>query len=338
MKRKLALVIVAGMILVGCGNDAQQSIPQGSNGREFHLQEEEVIDESEEYTETSTEDNSVQAEDSSSQVTSLNLLNKFLGLGGDIVEAISDVDISVDSYEGVHFFDYAIGDVISIDEIKEGISKSGWGEEMILSYSILYEDTYEPILVVRVADNPNFPEENNCLLFFMAKDGEVHLVSYNDTMTSEYTYSYVGNNGIISYNSQPLGRNNANVIENVTYIVDTEGQIEVLFNETLAESYEAEYMGEDYRAFAIFADMYGEGNYSYISVVKWGSEQYYTLYSDDSDPSLDTKFIEACEKEGIKVYNREELLPLVNIYISELGYDIDMAELDKHEAKWQELD
>ncbi len=338
MKRKLALVIVAGMILVGCGNDAQHTIPQGSNGREFHLQEEEVLDESEEYTETSTEDNSVQAEDSSSQVTSLNLLNKFLGLGGDKVEAVSDVDISVDSYDGDHFFDYSVGDNISIEQIKEGISNSGWGDEMVLSYMFLYEESSEPILIVRVTDNPNYPDENNCFLFFTEKDGEVHLVSYKDTMTDEYTYSYVGSNGIISYNSQPLGSSSASVIENVTYIVDAEGQMEVLFNETLAESNEAEYMGEDHRAFAIFADMYGDGNYSYISVVKWGSEQYYTLYSDDSDTTLDTKFVEACEKEGIKVYNRDELIPLINEYISELGYDVDMAELDAHKAEWQKLD
>ncbi|MCR5202466.1 MAG: hypothetical protein K6D02_05195 [Lachnospiraceae bacterium] len=331
MKRKLALVLVAGTILVGCGNNVQQNIPQESNGREFHLQEENVTDESEESTEISIADSSV-------EVANIELLKGFLGVEGDKVEAVSDVDISIDSYDGDHFFDYVVGDNISIEQIKEGIRNSGWGDEMVLSYMFLYEESSEPILIVRVADNPNYPDENNCLLFFAEKNEEVHLVSYNDTMTDEYTYSYVGNNGIISYNSQPLGRNNANIIDNVTYIVNAEGKMEVLFNETLAGAYEAEYMGDDHRAFALFADMYDEGNYSYISVAEWGSDKYYTLYSDDSDPSLDTKFIETCEKEGIKVYNREELLPLVNIYISELGYDIDMAELDKHEAKWQELD
>jgi hypothetical protein len=49
-------------------------------------------------------------------------------------------------------------------------------------------------------------------------------------------------------------------------------------------------------------------------------------------------FVEACDKEGIKVYNRDELLPILNGYIQELGYEEDITDLDNKVAKWNELD
>ena len=106
----------------------------------------------------------------------------------------------------------------------------------------------------------------------------------------------------------------------------------------MAVASEAEYMGDGHSAFAIFAEMYADGNWSYVSVLECGSDKYYVLYSDGSDTDLDARFIEACDKEGIKVYNRDELLPILNGYIQELGYEEDITDLDNKVAKWNELD
>ncbi|WP_176764311.1 hypothetical protein [Butyrivibrio sp. INlla18] len=332
MKRRIAMILVASLMLVGCGSVKVKEIDEEMVGRQSSTEESSLEATTAEATEETTE---VEEE---KEVPAVDLLYNFLGVDGKTASAVSDVEISVDSYDGEHYFDYKVGDAISLEEIKTGISKSGWGDEMKLSYTFFYQDKKSPILAVLVPDNPNYKDENNCLLFFAVKDGEVHLVSYKDTMCDEYTYGYVGQGGLLSYKSQPLGRSSGNLLINKTYIVDKDGQLVDLFNETMAVASEAEYMGDDHRAFAIFAEMYADGNWSYVSVLECGADKYYVLYSDGSDTDLDARFIEACDKEGIKVYNRNELLPILNGYIQELGYEEDITDLDNKVAKWNELD
>lgn len=337
MKRKLVTLLTACVLLVGCGNtNVPQTLPEETEGKELDSEQDAVTEES--VSDVSSE---AASEASTAEVTvelsSIDLLKGFLGIEDESAKAISDVDISIDSYDGVHYFDYAPGAEISIDELKNGVSKSGWGENMKISYTFIYEETENPILVLLIPDNPNYTDENFCIMVFAAKDGEVHLVSYKDYLTDESTYGYVGKNGLLSYRSHPMGRSSSNVLVNNSYVVEADGQIKELFNETMAVPSEAAYMADEHRVFAIFSEMYGEDNYSHISVLHCGSEDYYTLYSDGSNNSLDFSFVDACEKEGIKVYNREELLLKVNEYIKGLGYDIDVSALDENAASWQQL-
>lgn len=338
MKRKLVMILAASMMLVGCGDLTKEATEEAT------VQASEVEDDAD--TEDSKEDESAEAateassedSDEDSEANAMDLLKGFLGENEDLVEAVCDVDISVDSYYGQHLFDFDEGDELTIEDLKAGLENGEWADESKLSYTFFYEDTESPVLVVRVPDNPNYPDENNCILFFTVEDGEVHLASCKDTMMDETTHNYVGINGLISYKAQPLGRSCGNVLVNNTYVVDEEGQLVQILSETMCVESEAEYMGETYRAFGLFAEMYGEENWSYISMVECGSETYYVLYSDESDIALDAAFIDACDKEGIKIYTRDELLPLINGYIEELGFDADIADLDNNAAEWDELD
>ena len=316
MKKRIVICLMACMLLAGCENVTGQS--QKPAVMNPAVTEESAVNEN-------------------SDASAMELFKSFLGIEGEAVSAVSDVEISVDDYDGAHLFDFKQGDKVSIEDIKLGISNSEWADENKISYTFFYENTESPVLAVLLPYNPNYPDENNCILFFNIVDGDVHLASYKDVMADCATYSHVGKDGLISYNSLPLGRSSSGLICNETYIVDKDGQLVKILNEFIIAHTEAEYYIDKERAFALFYEMYSDDNYSQISKAECGSDTYFVLYSNENDAALDESYIEACDKEGIKIYTRDELLPVINDYVKKQGFDADISDLDNNKAEWEEL-
>ncbi len=327
MKERIVICLMACMMLAGCGKATGQFI-------EPSILNPAVTEESTVLTPAVTEETTV---NENSDASAMELFKGFLGIEGEAVSAVSDVEISVDDYDGAHIFDFKQGDKVYIEDLKRGILNGEWADENKILYTFFYENTESPVLAVLIPYNPNYPDENNCTFFFNVVDGEVHLASYKDVMADGATYSYVGKDGLISYNALPLGRSSSGLIFSETYIVDKDGQLVKILKELMIAHTEAEYHVDDERAFALFYEMYSDDNHSYISKAECGSETYFVLYSDETDTALDESYIEACDKEGIKICTRDELIPVVNEYIKKQGFDADIADLDNNKAEWGEL-
>lgn len=354
MKKKVVMMLIACMLVGGCGIDTtldtkgeadDAAVEESKEENDDASSEESVEDDSDESSSKSDDETDVASEASTQEeeeaeieeASDMELFNRFLGVEGDSLEAVSDVDIVAVDYNDVQFFDFKKGDEFSVSDIKEGISKSGWGDDMIADYTFFYEDTDSPVLVIRVPNNPNYSDENNLLMFFKVQDGEVHLVNYKDTMCVEYTSNYVGSNGLVSYNAYPLGMSSSGIMLNDTYIVDEDAQMILIYEETMYSVSEAEYVSDINEAFELFTKTYGEDSWSYISQAMCDGEIYFVLYSDESDTDLDKEFKDACEKKGIKIYTREEVMEVVNDHIADLGFDADISKLDDNQAEWEEL-
>lgn len=358
MKKKVVMLLMACMLVGGCGIDTSldtkgetdDAAVEESNEETDDVSSEKSVEEDLDESSSRSDDETDAASEASTQeeeemeeveeveeASDMELFNRFLGVEGEPLNAVSDVDISVENYDGVQFFEFETGDEFSVSDIKKGISNSGWGDDMIADYTFLYEDTDSPVLVIRVSDNPNYSDENNLLMFFGVQDGEVHLVNYKDTLCIEYTSNYVGSNGLVSYNSYPLGMGSSGVVCNETYIVNEDAQMLLLYDETMLSVSEAEYLAGENEVYELFTQTYGEDSWSYISETNCDDETYYIIYSDESDTDLEAEFIDACEKNGIDIYTRDEIIEVVNDYITELGFDADISKLDDNTAEWEEL-
>ena len=188
--------------------------------------------------------------------------------------------------------------------------------------------------MILVPDNPSYIDENNCLLIFTAKEGEVHLTDFMTSMEEAYTSVYVGKDGIISLKEYPLGMHSGSIISAATYGVSKCGNIELLFSEQITDINAFEYIEAD-DIEQTFIDAYANSeSYPSLGELALGNDTYYLLYSDGVDTSADAQFINECANLEITIKTREELIPICEEYAKYLGYDINIKELDENTIEW----
>ncbi len=319
MKKTLVILLAAGILFVGCGNS--EDVTENENEVTVTEEKTDVNDASEDEIEEEVE------------VSKIELLQQFVA--GDVT-ATSNFELELWSYDGENLINFEEGADYSIDEIKSVTEKSSWDNPAVY-YSYFREDSDNPFLIILVPDNPNYIDENNCLLVFNVEDDGVHITDYLDTMEDEYTSIYVGIDGLISTKAYPLGMSSGSLVSAVTYVID-DGKMNILFSEGITDMSAYEWIEDDTGIGQILTEVYANSDsWPSVGELELNGKNYYILYSDGLDVDADLRFKNRCAEIGINIQNRNELISLCEEYAKGLGYEIDLNNMDANIAEWTQL-
>lgn len=319
MKKTLVILLAAGILFVGCGNS--EDVTENENEVTVTEEKTDVYDASEDEIEEEVE------------VSKIELLQQFVA--GDVT-ATSNFELELWSYDGEDLINFEEGADYSIDEIKSVTEKSSWDNSAVY-YSYFREDSDNPFLIILVPDNPNYIDENNCLLVFNVEDDGVHITDYLDTMEDEYTSIYVGIDGLISTKAYPLGMSSGSLVSAVTYVID-DGKMNILFSEGITDMSAYEWIEDDTGIGQILTEVYANSDsWPSVGELELNGKNYYILYSDGLDVDADLRFKNRCDEIGINIQNRDELISLCEEYAIGLGYEIDINDMDANIAEWTGL-
>ncbi len=120
-----------------------------------------------------------------------------------------------------------------------------------------------------------------------------------------------------------------------TEIVTTDGKIDNLLHETIISG---ETLATDDTVGYYYSQAYQENDSgAAVGILSLEDNTYYVLYPYEEDLTAENKFKEICQDNGTSVMTRNELIPVVNEYISSCGYDVDISTLDENMVEWFEL-
>ena len=266
------------------------------------------------------------------------LFNRFLGLDGEGTEAVCDIDIIVTDINGEEVFCNNEGDQFSIRDLKHSIkdSDSEFSRYMDLYYAFLYEDTNNPVLALMIQGGDDSKYQNSTIMFFTAKDGEVHLSSIQNPITSFMGCGevHLSKDGAITAIDYLLGDELKDNYQLATNFVNQDGLIAEGFEWVSMSSKIAPYMTFDDVVFPLYAQYYRNSDAVTMSMITLGDETYF--YYDGTE---NKEFDEACEAKGKNVTNdEEELYGIIDDYFQSINVKVKMKDIEDNDVDWEEVD